>query len=70
MTIKKGEFVKVLADKFADSLEAQASDPRLPPYIFAGRGEVVDLKGDYAQIKFPVPTPTIWLRVDQLEVSK
>ncbi|MHC5828874.1 MAG: NAD(P)H-quinone oxidoreductase subunit O, partial [Nostoc sp.] len=30
-----------------------------------------DVKGDYALIKFgKVPTPNIWLRVDQLEEFK
>lgn len=69
MTIKKGSLVKVVAEKLANSLESQASDRRYPPYIFAGRGEVVDIQGDYAQLKFPVPTPTIWLRLDQLEAG-
>lgn len=40
------------------------------PYLFEGRGEVVEIRGDYAQIKFPVPTPTVWLRLDQLEIAK
>ncbi len=70
MAIKKGDFVKVIAEKLANSLEALASDRRYPPYLFEGRGEVVDIRGDYAQIKFPVPTPPVWLRLDQLEVSQ
>jgi len=70
MSVKKGDFVKVIAEKLANSLESQASDSRFPSYLFAGRGEVVDIKGDYAQLKFPVPTPTIWLRLDQVEAGK
>jgi hypothetical protein len=69
MTVKKGSMVRIVPEKFADSLEAKASDPRLPPYVFAGTGEVVEIKGEYAQIKFRVPAPTVWLRVDQLEAS-
>ncbi|MDS3861340.1 NAD(P)H-quinone oxidoreductase subunit O [Thermosynechococcaceae cyanobacterium BACA0444] len=70
MTVKKGDFVQVIAEKLTNSLESQASDPRFPSYIFEGRGEIVDIKDDYAQIKFPVPTPTIWLRLDQVEAGK
>ncbi|NJN38464.1 MAG: NAD(P)H-quinone oxidoreductase subunit O [Acaryochloridaceae cyanobacterium CSU_3_4] len=69
MAVKKGSMVRIVADKFANSLEAKASDPRLPPYVFEGTGEVVEVKGEYAQIKFRVPAPTVWLRVDQLEAS-
>lgn len=67
--IKRGSLVRVNREKLENSVEAQASDPRLPPYLFDTKGEVVDLKGDYAFIKFgQVPTPNIWLRADQLEV--
>ncbi|NJK41876.1 MAG: NAD(P)H-quinone oxidoreductase subunit O [Acaryochloridaceae cyanobacterium SU_2_1] len=69
MTVKKGSFVRIVQEKFAGSLEAKASDARLPPYVFEGTGEVLEIKGDYAQIKFRVPTPTVWLRVDQLEAG-
>jgi hypothetical protein len=66
--IKRGSLVRANREKLEDSLEAQASDPRFPPYLFETKGEVVDVKGDYALIKFgQVPTPNIWLRVDQLE---
>jgi len=68
-SIKKGSLVRANREKLENSVEAQASDSRLPPYIFDTKGEVVDMKGDYAFIKFgQVPTPNIWLRVDQLEV--
>lgn len=67
-SIKKGSLVRANREKLENSLEAQASDSRLPPYIFDTKGEVVDLKGDYAFIKFgQVPTPNIWLHIDQLE---
>jgi hypothetical protein len=67
MPVKKGDFVRLNLEKFHNSVEALASDRRLPPYVLETKGEVVDLRGDYAQIKFAVPTPTIWLKVDQLD---
>ncbi len=67
-TIKKGSLVRVTREKLENSLEAQASDTRFPAYIFDSKGEVVDTRGDYAFVKFgQVPTPNIWLRLDQLE---
>jgi hypothetical protein len=71
MAVKKGDLVRAIAEKLTDSLEARASDSRFPPYLFETKGEVVDLRGDYALVKFgQVPTPNIWLRIDQLEVAK
>ncbi len=70
MAVKKGDLVRLVREKFENSLEAQASDRRLPPYVFSGDGEVVDIRGDYAQVKFRVPTPNVWLRIDQLEAMK
>lgn len=71
MPIKKGEMVRVVREKLENSVEAKASDPRFPSYIFETQGEVVELKGDYAFVKFgQVPTPNIWLRQDQLESFK
>ncbi len=68
-TVKKGSLVRAIREKLEGSVEAQASDTRFPPYLFETKGEVVDMKGDYAWVKFgQVPTPNIWLRVDQLEV--
>ncbi|MCL2931045.1 MAG: NAD(P)H-quinone oxidoreductase subunit O [Trichodesmium sp. MAG_R03] len=66
--IKKGSLVRVVREKLENSLEAKASDNRFPPYIFESQGEILDIRGDYAFIKFcKVPTPNIWLRLDQLE---
>jgi hypothetical protein len=68
MAVKKGDLVRAVREKLANSLEAQASDRRFPPYIFETKGEVVDLRDEYALVKFgAVPTPNIWLRMDQLE---
>ncbi|MFM7189442.1 MAG: NAD(P)H-quinone oxidoreductase subunit O [Microcystaceae cyanobacterium] len=68
-TIKKGALVRVLREALENSLEAQASDRRLPSYLFDSKGEVLDLKEDYALVRFYVPTPSVWLRVDQLELA-
>lgn len=68
MPIKRGDLVRVVREKLENSLEAKASDPRFPSYIFDTKGEVIDLRGDYAFVKFGiVPTPNVWLRADQLE---
>jgi hypothetical protein len=68
MPIKRGDFVKAVREKLENSLEAKASDARFPAYIFETKGEVVDLSGEYALIKFGItPTPNIWLRQDQVE---
>ncbi|HEY9809083.1 MAG TPA: NAD(P)H-quinone oxidoreductase subunit O [Halomicronema sp.] len=70
-TLKKGDMVRAVLEKLQNSLEAKASDPRFPPYLFETDGEIVDMRGDYAFVKFgKVPTPNIWLRLDQLEKSK
>ncbi len=69
MTIKKGSLVRAVRSQLENSLEASASDPRFSSYIFETKGEVVDLRGDYAFVKFGhVPTPNIWLKVNQLEL--
>lgn len=69
MAIKKGDLVRAVRTQLENSLEAAASDSRFPPYLFETKGEVVDLRGDYAFVKFGhVPTPNIWLRIDQLEL--
>ena len=68
--IKKGTLVRAVREKLANSLEAQASDPRFPSYIFESKGEIVDINEEYALVKFYVPTPNIWFRIDQLELAK
>jgi hypothetical protein len=71
MAVKKGDLVRAIREKLENSLEAKASDTRFPPYLFDTKGEVLDLRGDYALVKFgQVPTPNIWLRMDQLESVK
>jgi hypothetical protein len=71
MAIKKGSIVRAVRENLENSLEAKASDQRFSSYIFETKGEVMDVRGDYAFVKFgKVPTPNIWLRVDQLEDFK
>ena len=65
--IKKGSLVKVNAALYAGSLEAAASYPTPPAYLFEGPGEVLAVKGDYAQLRWRLPVPDVWLRLDQLE---
>ena len=65
--MKKGVLVRVVREKLENSLEAQASDRRLPQYLFNSKGEVLDIQDDYALVRFYVPTPSVWLRLDQLE---
>lgn len=68
MAVKKGNIVRAVREKLENSLEAKASDTRFPAYLFESQGEVVDIKGDYALVKFgKVPTPNIWLKLEQLE---
>jgi hypothetical protein len=71
MAVKKGDMVRAVREKLENSLEAQASDSRFSSYIFETKGEVLDIKGDYALVVFGhVPTPNVWLRVDQIEPFK
>ncbi|MGF1568535.1 MAG: NAD(P)H-quinone oxidoreductase subunit O [Nodosilinea sp.] len=67
-TLKRGDLVRAVREKLENSLEAKASDTRFPPYLFESQGEIVEMADDYALVKFGlVPTPNIWLRLDQLE---
>lgn len=68
MAVKKGDIVRAVREKLENSLEAKASDSRLPDYLFMTKGEVLDAKGDYVLVKFGyMPIPNFWLRADQLE---
>ncbi|WP_254564138.1 NAD(P)H-quinone oxidoreductase subunit O [Oscillatoria sp. HE19RPO] len=71
MAVKKGSMVRAVRETLDNSLEASASDSRFPSYIFETKGEVVDMNGDYALIKFgQMPAPNVWLRIDQIEEFK
>lgn len=67
--MKKGALVRALREKLENSLEAQASDSRFPAYLFESKGEILDLTDEYALVRFYVPTPNVWLRLDQLELA-
>ena len=68
MPVKKGDFVRLVQDKFENSLEAKASDSRLSKYLFETKGEILDTRDDYGLVKFgQVPTPNMWLKLEQLE---
>lgn len=67
--LRKGALVRVIREQLEGSLEATASDTRFPDYLFGSNGEIVDVDGDYALVKFYVPTPGMWLRIDQLEAA-
>ena len=62
--------MRAVREKLENSLEAKASDSRFPSYIFESKGEIVEINEDYALVKFYVPTPNIWLRIDQLELAE
>ncbi len=68
--IKKGALVRAVREKLVDSLEAKASDNRFPSYIFESKGEILDLNEEYALVRFYTPTPSVWFRIDQLELAE
>ena len=65
--LRKGALVRVNRKAYNDSLEATASDPTPPDYIFTGPGELLVVKGEYGQVRWNRPVPDVWLRMDQLE---
>ena len=65
--LKKGALVRVNRTAYTDSLEAGASDPVAPGYLFEGPGEILAIQGSYAQLRWSRPVPDVWLRLDQLE---
>lgn len=65
--LKKGSLVRVNKKSYLNSVEASASDPTPPNYIFEGPGEILAIQGDYGQVHWRRPVPDVWLRLDQLE---
>jgi hypothetical protein len=65
--LKKGALVRLNAKAYAGSLEAAASDGAPPAYVVEGPGEILALKGEYAQLRWRRHVPDVWLRLDQLE---
>jgi hypothetical protein len=67
MALKKGTLVTAIREKLENSPEATANDVRWSSYIFETPGEVVEIRGDYVQVKFgKVPTPPIWFNKEQV----
>ena len=66
-TFRKGALVRVNRKAYEGSVESEASDPSPPNYIFQGPGEVLVVKGEFAQVRWRMPVPDVWLRLDQLE---
>ena len=66
-SFRKGALVRVKREAYQESLESTASDNSPPPYIFEGPGELLTIKGDYGQVRWRMPVPDVWLRIDQLE---
>ncbi len=64
---RKGALVKVKRQAFENSLESKASDQSVPTYIFEGPGELTMIKGEYGQVRWRLPVPDVWLKLDQLE---
>lgn len=65
--LKKGALVRLNAAAYRTSVEAGASDPQPPAYLLEGPGEILAVKGGYAQLRWRRPVPDVWLRLDQLE---
>ena len=65
--LKKGSRVRLNAAAYRGSLEAGASHSQPPAYALKGPGEILAVKGDYAQLRWRRPVPDVWLRLDQLE---
>ena len=65
---RKGALVHVNLDSYKGSLEAQASDELPASYILEGPGEILAIKGEYAQVRWRRPVPDVWLKLNQLEL--
>ena len=65
--LKKGSLVFVDKEIFIKSIEASASDGDLPTYIFEGPGEILNVKEEYAQVRWRRPVPDVWFKLDQLK---
>jgi hypothetical protein len=67
VALKKGALVRLNLKAYASSLEAAASVSAAPAYVVQGPGEILSIKGEYAQLRWRRPVPDVWLRLDQLE---
>ena len=67
VALKKGALVRLNLKAYASSLEAAASVSAAPAYVVEGPGEILAIKGEYAQLRWRRPVPDVWLRLDQLQ---
>lgn len=65
--LKKGSLVFIDKSIYDGSVEALASDQDLPSYIFEGPGEILSIKGEYAQVRWRRPVPDVWFKLDQIK---
>ena len=65
--LKKGSLVFVDKNIYGISVEALASDKDLPCYVFEGPGEILNIKEEYAQVRWRRPVPDVWFKLDQLK---
>ena len=49
--LKKGALVRLNLQAYRGSVEAGASDPEPPTYVIEGPGEILAVKGEYAQLR-------------------
>ena len=65
--LKKGSLVYLDKDIYSKSIEALASDSDLPSYVFEGPGEILSIKEEYAQVRWRLPVPDVWFKLEQLK---
>ncbi len=65
--LKKGSLVVLDRDKYSQSVESLASDSELPNYVFEGPGEILNVKDNYAQVRWRRPVPDVWFKLEQLK---
>ena len=65
--LKKGSLVFIDKSIYDKSVEALASDKDLPGYVFEGPGEILSIKGEYAQVRWRRPVPDVWFKLDQMK---
>ena len=65
--LKKGSLVYLDKDIYSKSIEAFASDSDLPSYVFEGPGEILSIKEEYAQVRWRLPVPDVWFKLEQLK---
>ena len=65
--LKKGSLVYLDKNIYSTSIESLASDKDLPNYVFEGPGEILNIKEEFAQVRWRRPVPDVWFKLDQLK---